>query len=31
MIPSYKHFNEILLYSENDTLSFENVKANLFV
>jgi len=27
--PSYEHFKEILLYSDNDTLSFEDVKANL--
>ena len=27
--PSYKNFKEILLYSNNDTLSFEDVKANL--
>jgi len=26
---SYKHFKEILLYSNNDTLSFEDVKASL--
>ena len=26
---SYKHFKEILLYSNNDTLSFEDVKSNL--
>ena len=25
----YKHFEEILLYSNNDTLSFEDVKCNL--
>jgi len=28
-LPSYKHFKEIVLYNNNDTLSFENVKANL--
>ena len=27
--PSYMHFKEILLYSNNDTLSFEDVDANL--
>ena len=27
--PSYKHFKEILLYSNNDTISFKDVKANL--
>ena len=27
---SYKHFKEILLYSNNDILSFEDVNANLF-
>ena len=26
---SYKHFKEILLYNNNGTLSFEDVKANL--
>jgi len=26
---SYKHFKEILLYSSNETLSFEDVKASL--
>jgi len=25
----YKHFKEIILYSNNDTLSFKDVKANL--
>ena len=29
MPTSYKHSKEILLYSNNDTLSFEDVKANL--
>ena len=29
-LPSlYKHFKEILLYSNNDTLSFEDIKASL--
>ena len=27
--PSYKHFNEIMLYNNNDTLSFDDVNANL--
>ena len=27
--PSYKHFKEIMLYSNSDTISFEDVKANL--
>ena len=27
--PSYKHFKEILLYRNNDAISFEDVKANL--
>ena len=27
---SYKHFKEILLHSNNDVISFEDVKANLF-
>ena len=27
--PSYKHFKEIMLYSSNDTLSYEDVKSNL--
>ena len=27
--PSYKHFKEIMLYSNTDTISFEDVKANL--
>jgi len=26
---SYKHFKEILLYSNNETLSFEDIKASL--
>ena len=26
---SYKHFKEIMLYSNSDTISFEDVKANL--
>lgn len=26
--PSYKHFKEIMLYGNNDTLSFEDVKLN---
>ena len=27
--PSYKHFKEIMLYSNSDTISFEDVKSNL--
>ena len=27
--PSYKHFKEIMLYSNSNTLSFEDVKSNL--
>ena len=27
--PSYKHFKEIMLYSNFDTISFEDVKSNL--
>lgn len=27
--PSYKHFKDIMLYDNNDTLSFEDVKSNL--
>jgi len=29
LAPSYKHLKEILLYSNSETLSFKDVKANL--
>jgi len=31
LLASYKHFKEILLYSHNSTLSFEDVKTNLYL
>ena len=29
LTPSYKHFKDIMLYSNSDTISFEGVKSNL--
>jgi len=29
LLPSYKHFKEIMIYSNSNTISFEDVKSNL--